>query len=139
MSIELVPLCNLTAHLRSPIALANTPAGTRLIFEVETGTVSGERLRGTVKGSANADWLLATPDGTGILDVRVLVETHDGALVFISYGGRTDLSAGGTAPIYAAPMFETGDERYAWLNKVQAIAKATFDGTTIAYELYEVR
>jgi hypothetical protein len=40
---------------------------------------------------------------------------------------------------YAAPRFETGDERYAWLNKVQAIGKGRLDGTTLTYEWYEVR
>lgn len=55
------------------------------------------------------------PDGTGTVDVRVLVETADGALVFVQYQGRVDLSAGMGAPIYIAPRFETSDPRYAWL------------------------
>ena len=34
----------------------------------------------------------------------------------------------------------TGDERYAWLNRIQAVAKGTFtpEGTLI-YEMYELR
>ena len=41
----------------------------------------------------------------------------------VTYGGRIDLSKGpGQSPVYAAPLFETGDERYAWLNLVQAVA-----------------
>ena len=46
---------------------------------------------------------------------------------------------GGQSPVYAAPLFETGDERYAWLNRVQAIAKGTLDGPTLTYEIAEVR
>ena len=60
----------------------------------------------------------------GTLDVRALLETDDGALIYTWYHGRLDLSQGpGTSPAYAAPLYETGDERYAWLNLIQAVAK----------------
>ena len=39
-----------------------------------------------------------------------------------------------------APTFETGDERYAWLNRVQAVGKGIIrPDRTIDYEFYEVR
>ena len=80
------------------------------------------------------------PEGTATLDVRVTLETHDGALVLLHYSGRVDASRGlGGAPIYAAPQFDTGDERYAWLNRLQAIARGTLSGSSLAYEIYEVR
>ena len=63
-----------------------------------------------------------------------------GALVFAQYNGRSDASKGvGQAPIYTAPRFETGDERYAWLNKVQAAAKGSLADTLLTYEMYELR
>lgn len=71
--------------------------------------------------------------------MRALVETHDGALVFIQYNGRVDVSRRDAAPVYSAPRFETGDDRYRWLNRVQTVGKGTFDGRTLRYELYEVR
>lgn len=139
MTIELVPLCTLTSVLRKPFALPKTPAGTRLIFEVESGKASGDRLNATLKGQANADWLTIGPDGTGTLDVRALMETDDGALVFMHYNGRVDMAKGPGAPLYSTPRFETGDDRYRWLNTVQAVGKGDFDGTTLVYELYEMR
>ena len=141
MSIELVPLCTATATLAEPIALPGTPLGNRVIFEVVDARLEGDRIRATMKGSAGADWLLAGPDGTGMLDVRVTVETDDGALVFIQYNGRTDVSgrSGSERAIYVAPRFETGDPRYAWLNTVQAIGKGTRDGNVITYEWFEAR
>jgi hypothetical protein len=36
-------------------------------------------------------------------------------------------------------LYETGDERYAWLNRIQAVAKGTLDGQTLTYEIAEVR
>jgi hypothetical protein len=41
--------------------------------------------------------------------------------------------------VYSTPRFETGDDRYRWLNRMQAVGKGTFDGRTLRYELYEVR
>ena len=138
MAIELVPLCTMTAELRMPFVLKDTPAGERRIFEVRSGSIEGDRIKGAMKGTAAADWLVVGPDGTGTIDVRALVETDDGALVFIQYLGRVDVSAP-DAPVYATPRFETGDDRYRWLNKIQAVGKGRFDGSTLTYELCEVR
>jgi hypothetical protein len=139
MAIELVPLTIATITLSAEqILLPNTPGGTRMIVEVEDAVLEGERLSGKLKGRAAADWLTLAPDGTGTLDVRAAFETHDGALVFVSYRGRSDFSTPGN-PLYAAPLYDTGDERYAWLNRVQAVAKGTLDGQTLTYEVYEAR
>lgn len=140
MSIDLIPLCTVYGQLL-PRMLPDTPQGTRIIFEVVEGRVDGERLRGTAVGSG-ADWLLLAADGTAQLDVRFTLETHDGALVYVQYNGRSDASQGaGTKPLYVAPRFETGDTRYSWLNVVQAIGKGTFDPNTaeVTYEWYEVQ
>jgi hypothetical protein len=140
VTIELVPLCTATITLQDPMVLPNTPSGMRTIIEVGAAKLEGERLSGTMKGAAGADWATIGPDLTCTLDVRVTFETHDGALVFVAYSGRSDLSRGpGQSPVYAAPLFETGDDRYAWLNRVQAVAKGTLDGTTLTYEIAEVR
>ena len=137
--LELVPLARMQADMRAPFVLSGTPAGDRLIFEVQSGTIEGSRLRGVMEGQAAADWLTIGPDGTGTLDVRALVRTHDDALVFIQYLGRVDTTGGPGAPIYATPRFETGDARYAWLNRIQAVGKGAISGTTLTYDLFELR
>ncbi len=103
--------------------------------------MEGERLSAKQLGAAAADWLLVDSAGTGALDVRYCAETTDGALVYASYAGRVDLSAGlFAATVYATPLFETGDTRYAWLNKLQAVAKGTVDQSMVlTYEVYELR
>lgn len=138
--MELVPLGTMTALLRKPYVLSRTPVGDRLVYEVASGSFEGERLRGTMHGTSTADWLTIGPDGTATLDVRSVLRTEDGAFVYLHYSGRVDVSNGpGTAPMYAAPLFETGDDRYRWLNKVQAVAKGVLDGHTLTYEVCEVR
>jgi hypothetical protein len=136
---ELVPLATLTFELRAPIVLDPTPSGVRWIVEVESGRIDGKRLRADIDAThANADWFTVGPDQAGTVDARVLAETDDGAAVFLQYHGRVDLSSAG-APIYIAPRFETGAEQYRWLNTIQAVGKGALDGTTLTYQLYEIR
>jgi len=139
VTLELIPFGTMTAVLRRPLVLPGTPAGDRLIYEVESGHIDGDRVRGKLKGHSGADWLIVGPEGTGTLDVRALIETDDGALVFIHYRGRVDVSQGPGAPLFAAPLFETGDDRYRWLNRIQTVGKGTLHGTTLSFELYELR
>jgi hypothetical protein len=135
MAVELVPLCNLDVILRDPIVIGDGPAGNRMIFEVESVRVTGERISGKMVGQAAADWLVVH-GSVGTLDVRATLETDDGALVYAHYQGRALLDTG---RIYVAPMFETSDERYDWLNAVQAVGKGTLEGNRLRYEWYEVR
>ena len=108
--------------------------------EVTSGTVEGERLNGTVKGNAAADWMLTDANGVATVDVRITLETDDGALIFVTYGGRAEWSEGpGSKPIYVAPRFETSDDRYAWLNSIQAVGKGQLGRGTVTYEIAEVR
>jgi Protein of unknown function (DUF3237) len=133
--IELVPLGRLTITLRRPVIIAGVPGGTRVIVEVESGRFEGDRLQATITGQANADWLTVGADGSGALDVRALLESDDGALIFSHYTGRIDLAQ---QIAYSTPLFETGDERYSWLNARQFVGKGKTDGTTLVYEVFEI-
>ena len=140
MAMELVPLCTVHAQLKPPIEVGAGPLGTRLIIEVASAQIKGDRLSGEMVGSAGADWLLVGPDGTTTLDVRFAVKTDDGATIFVQYHGRSDGAQGLSAPVYAAPRFETCDERYLWLNRIQAIGKGILnDDLSLDYEWYEAR
>jgi hypothetical protein len=140
---ELVPLGTLWAAFGEIHTLEGTPAGTRMTVDVADVRVEGERLRGRMRGTAAADWGIVGPEGTFMLDVRWTMETHDGALVYLQYHGRCDVSGGVAAPgpLYIAPRFETGDPRYAWLNRMQAVGKGKVDfvRSEIRYALYELR
>ena len=144
MAIELVPLCTLRVQLKPPIAVGTGCAGTRVIFEVASVQAKGDRLRAELTGAAAADWQLIGPEGTATLDVRATLGTDDGAIIFMQFNGKSpqDASRGLQAPatIYVTPRFETGDERYAWLNRTQAVGKGTVDDDlSLDYEWYEVR
>jgi len=139
MPLELIPLCTIDAVLAEPLVPGAGPAGFRMVFEVKSATVSGERITGSLRHGTAADWIVL--NGTvGTLDVRTVLETTDGAIIYCTYEGRVDLSQGpGALPMYVAPKFETGDDRYAWLNTIQAIGVGTTEGSALHYEWFEAR
>lgn len=142
MAIGLVPLCTLSVVRGPRVACGPTPFGSRVVAEVAEATAVGERLSGRLAGAAAADWATTGEDGVTIVDARIALETDDGASVLITYGGRiADLRIFPEVAVYVAPVFHTGDPRYRWLCGIQAIGKGSFtaDGTTLVYDIYEVR
>lgn len=130
-------LFSLTATLRegAPV-IANGPQGTRVVAIVTGGSFEGPKLRGTVDNSGG-DWVTVRADGNIKLDVRVLLKTEDGADIFMRYEG-TGIRKDGQLKLVTAPLFETGDQRYAWLNNVQAIATGVGGNTVVSYDVFAV-
>jgi hypothetical protein len=135
--IELVPLCVAELGIGRAIDLGTTPAGRRLIGLADGGRFDGDRLHAKV-AAVGADWLVIGPDGTGLVDARLLLETDEGALIHVTYQGRVDTTGGMRGPFYTAPLFETAANDYAWLNRVVAVAKGIVDGRTLRYEMFEL-
>jgi cytochrome P450 len=139
-AIKLVPLATATLELGVPQIIPDGPKGTRLIVEVKSAEWIGENFKAKQIGAPSGDWALLSADGTLSIDVRATLETDDGAMIYVSYQGRSDYSRAGAAPIVTAPLFETNDPRYAWLNKVQAIARGHAQGMSkLVYDVYEVQ
>lgn len=132
-----------------PINIGEMSGGSRVIFMVKEGTFDGPLLKGRVVPDSGADWIRIRPDGTGMLDVRFCLETHDNALLYVYWQGRfwsapkdAEYALDVTKPddpegawryyFRTAPMFETSDQRYDWLNNIVAVSKSrTGDGGPI--------
>ncbi len=125
--MKLVQEFTLTATLKPPLPIGAGPIGTRMYYEVISGAITGERLRGTLLGGG--EWALIGPDGFLRIDVRLQAETHDGAYLYIQYTGLLELNEAvqralasgkgtdfGEQYFFTNPRIETGDKRYAWLN-----------------------
>lgn len=131
-------LFTLTATLAAPNVINGGPLGTRVIVGVTGGTFEGPRLRGVVSGSAGGDWVLLRSDGSMRLDVRVTLHTDDGADIYMSYSGIRVTTPDGPV-LRTAPYFETGDQRYAWLNNVQGLATGISTPDAVTYEVYAMK
>jgi Protein of unknown function (DUF3237) len=94
-----------------------TPHGTVSIFPVTGGSFEGERLRGKVL-AGGGDWATGKTDDTLELDLRVTLETDDGALIYMTFTGLRD-----DAHQYfrTLPRFETAASKYAFLNRLLAV------------------
>lgn len=141
--VELVPLFHATVEVGASLDIGAGPAGNRFIGEIKAAAVEGDRIRATLAGAAAADWMVRTGP-IAVVDVRLTLRTDDGALIYMTYGGRLNLAAGPDHLFaYTAPTFETGDERYAWLNAIQAAGKGKLisgpDGSRLEYDIYELR
>lgn len=115
--------------------IKNGPHGTRVIADVTGGTFDGPRLRGHVV-APGGDWLHLRANGTAQLDVRLLLVTDDGASILMAYKG---INRDGGAYVRTAPLFETGDERYSWLNDIQAVATGQRTAEGVTYDVYALR
>ena len=122
-------LFRLEAELGSREVISEGPQGTRVIANVTGGRFEGPRLKGTVEVPAG-DWLTLRSDGSYKLDVRATLRTDDGALILLTYFGIGIPTEDGSM-IRGAPLFETGDPRYAWLNRVQCVSIGGRRGTSL--------
>lgn len=128
--------------------------GTRVIAPVVSGTVEGPKLKGVI-ADVGADWFVLRHDNVFAVDVRIAIQTDDGAYIHVQYEGVVDLPEDliaeimtGRLPqfvarVHTAPRFETGHEKYLWLNKIQAVAigevNTKKDPPEVCYSVYALR
>ena len=140
--MELRPFATLTLSVASEglFYLGATPAGTRIVQEIVSARLEGERVQASLKGVAAADWLAIDERGVATFDIRMTLETDDGAILYLAYEGRADWSGGlGKGPVYAAMRFEAGDPRYQWINALQPVGKGEVgEGGVLVYEICEL-
>ncbi len=136
-TLEAEHLFTITAYTGDRKVIQNGPAGTRVIVPVTGGTFEGEKLKGTVAEAPGGDWVTARPDGSVKLDVRLLLQTDDGAAILMTYLG-IGVPGDDGLKIRSAPTFETGDEQYAWLNHVQAVGIGAPGEGSVRYEVYRL-
>lgn len=143
-------LLTLTVHVDEPQVVAATPAGARKIVTVRGGHFSGDRMRGRVM-AGGSDWALSRADAALLLDVRLVLETDDGARLCMTYHGirhgqpatMERLAAGERVDPHdyyfrIAARFETGEVRYDWLNRALFVGLGDRIDVGPRYEVFEV-
>ncbi|MBA2414598.1 MAG: DUF3237 domain-containing protein [Geodermatophilaceae bacterium] len=138
MPIDLLPLGTLTIEIDQHTVIAGTPAGTRIVGEALSCRWDSERVSARQHGKMAHDWLMLNADGSVSVDARLLLMTDDGAAITITYRGKAAKQPAEGGVLLTTPVFETGDERYLWLNGIQAVAKGVRDGAILTYEMYQL-
>jgi len=111
-------------------------AGHTSIAPVTGGSFSGARLQGTVH-NGGADWITQV-SGHSSLDVRITLETEDGAIIYMTYKG---VVARGDSGLYwrVTPVFNTASDEYDWLNHKVFVGKSKQIEGKVAYDIFEIR
>jgi hypothetical protein len=148
--LRLQALFKADIELAPALELGAGPLGRRRIITITGGRFFGERLSGRVH-PGGADWQVIRADGVADLDARYTLETDDGALIYVKNHGYRHgpeavlgrLAAGENvdpAQYYmrTTPLFETGDPRYAWLNRIVCVATGARRPTAVELEVFEV-
>ena len=147
-------LYDIEFELEAPLEVGPTPSGERRIVYITGGKFSGPRLQGRVL-PGGGDWLVVRPDGGAILDVRACLETDDGVIIYTHYSGRLvvpsellplwrDRQASAAIDparyyLRITSVYETGSERYAWLNDIVAVGVGRRTPTGVAYRVFEIK
>jgi len=140
MSLEVAP----------PLYLGATPQGRRLLFAFKGGRFEGPGLAGEVL-TTGGDWLIDRPDGAMVLDVRRTLRTNDGHFIYAFYRGlllaspavRQKMERG--EPVAAdemyfrtTPVFETGSDKYGWLNRIISVGIGETTATGVLLTVFRV-
>jgi hypothetical protein len=130
--------------------IGDTPGGRRRVGVVPGGQFEGERLAGAVL-QGGADWQTVRTDGAVGLDVRLLLQTNDGALIGMSYQGvrhgplsviesleKGEVVDPASYYFRINPLFETAAPAYDWLNRVVAVGIGHRRADGPVYSVFEV-
>ena len=139
-------------YVNGPIgATSGSPLGERVYWEMTDGLLSGPRINARI-AAPGGDWLTVGSDGFWRTDVRVQLRSHDDALILLHYTGlvqqtekfkkATEYSLATQYPDQYMRMlfrFDTGVDKYAWLNQFLFIAEGRLAGPKqIEYNVYRV-
>lgn len=123
-------------------------AGDRWIAGQTGGVFEGKHLRGEVL-TPGGDFGIRRADGVTEHDVHVVLRTDDGAIIYMHYSGvghalpLTPDQDDENRPFYfrVAVKFETGGERYKWLNRIVAVGvpkRPASDKYQIGWDVYAI-
>ena len=153
------PLCVADFLVEGAIMpLGQSPWTSRRVGYVTGGRFEGPRLSGEILpggGNWSTGGEIAPGEVAGTFDARVLWRTHDDAVVYVTYTGRSVVSEAVSAAfrdptradgvpasdyyIRIAPVFETADPRYAWLNGILAVGCGRRTSTGIRHSIFAIR
>ena len=148
---RLEPLCHVAVKIGAPQMIGAVLTGERRIISITGGRFEGVKMCGEIL-SGGADWQIVAADGTALLEARYTLKTDDGALIYVKNSGFRH----GPPEVLAAiargeqvdptkyyfrttPTFETGDKKYAWLNRIICVCSGVRTKEEVLLDFYEVK
>ena len=150
---HLEPLAQFSVDLNAPVweLGATSDSGKRRIIPIIGGTFQGKQLKGRILNNG-ADWQIVDSQGLAIIDTRYLLETEDGALIYLQtkgyrHGSKEVLQHRAQGKdvdpnkyyFKITMQFETSSPKYAWLNQTVAVESAMRLGKAVIYDAYTLQ
>ena len=130
--------------------LGDTPYGIRRIARHVSGSFEGPRLKGTVLPGGGA-WMILRRDDVLEIEVRITLETDDEQHIYMNWKGlrhgpkefmdrlnRGEMVDPASYYFRITPYFETHSEKYAWMNRICAIATGARNVNARTLEVFQV-
>jgi hypothetical protein len=148
---RLTKVYRLEATLAPPLELGQAAQDRRRIVPLTGGTFSGPEISGRLLPGASADWQTILPDGTAVGDIRYVLETDRGDLLYVQsrsirHGspevlarlGRGEDVDPGEYTFRTSTRIETTAPDLDWLNKGIFISVGGRQASGVIYETYLV-
>ncbi|MBD9399413.1 DUF3237 domain-containing protein [Pseudomonas sp. PDM11] len=151
--LKLEPLARFTVNLEAPVweLGAVGPQGQRRIIPITSGHFDGPGFKGKILDNG-ADWQLVDSNGLAIIDTRYLLQTDDGALIYLQTKGFRHGPAEVLRKVAKGEpvdpsqyyfritmQFETSDPRYNWLNGMVGVGSAMRLQKMVIYDGFIVK
>lgn len=121
------PVFQLQVECTAPVPIGKLRGGNAMMIPIVGGTVSGERLSGTVL-SGGADWAIMREDGLLMVDARYAIKASDGTLIQVFNSGANRMTRGGPpAVMLTTPRFVAPEGVHDWLNHSVFVGTLTPD------------
>jgi hypothetical protein len=127
------PLFRMQLSIGTIMTIGGPPGNQTRLATIAGGTFEGDRLKGVVR-AGGTDWQRVRADGSVLVDARIVLETHTGALIAMSYMGirtgppdvmasldRGDVVDPQLYYFRIMPTFSTADTALDWLNHIIGI------------------
>jgi hypothetical protein len=150
-SPRLTQVYRLEATLGPPLDLGEVVQGHRRIVPLTGGTFTGPEISGTLLPGASADWQILLPDGTALGDIRYVLQTGGGDLLYVQsrsvrHGsaevlarlGRGEDVDAGEYTFRTATQIETAAPDLGWMNKGVFVSVGGRQAAGVIYETYLV-
>lgn len=126
-------MCDMELTYRGPIVWVQ-PYGSEegSAYGEGDGTVTGEKLRGTVRWANHPH---KRSDGSNLPNAHGVIQTDDGAPIIFSLQGRTVFTGDKGSQLLAA-IFEAEDERYRWLNNTFCVLEGIIEQGCMKARVY---
>ena len=131
-----VPVFEATVQLGQIHDVGRTPYGLRKVLVSQGGTITGEKINGTVM-SGGLDFQLDFSNGALEVEQVLVLKTSDGKYIYVRSAG----TAADKSDVRFVPDFETPTaSNYSWLNTDKYVGRRVVDLTakTMKLTVYEV-